>query len=78
MGRLLMLVVVIAAALAGVWFFVPGGKDMIGKYLPKSAEEAAPAAIVEQPAAESDAAATEGEAAAEGETAAAEEESTPN
>lgn len=29
MGRLVLFLIVIAAALAGVWFYAPGGKDML-------------------------------------------------
>ncbi len=29
MGRLLVFLIVVAAALAGVWFYAPGGKDML-------------------------------------------------
>jgi hypothetical protein len=29
MGRFLVFLIVVAAALAGVWFYVPGGKDML-------------------------------------------------
>lgn len=29
MGRLVLFLVVVAAALAGVWFYAPGGKDML-------------------------------------------------
>lgn len=29
MGRLLLILIVIAGALAGIWFFAPGGKDML-------------------------------------------------
>lgn len=29
MGRLVLFLIVVAAALAGVWFYAPGGKDML-------------------------------------------------
>jgi len=29
MGRLVLFLVVVAAALAGIWFYAPGGKDML-------------------------------------------------
>lgn len=29
MGRFVLFLIVIAAALAGVWFYAPGGKDML-------------------------------------------------
>ncbi len=29
MGRFILFLIVIAAALAGVWFYAPGGKDML-------------------------------------------------
>jgi hypothetical protein len=29
MGRFLVFLIIVAAALAGVWFYVPGGKDML-------------------------------------------------
>ncbi|NWG93212.1 MAG: hypothetical protein HXY21_12020 [Parvularculaceae bacterium] len=29
MGRLLVFLIVVAAALAGIWFYAPGGKDML-------------------------------------------------
>jgi len=62
MGRLVLFLVVVAAALAGVWFYAPGGKDMllgaksqVMGMLPgaskESADEAAPAAPeAEEPA----------------------------
>lgn len=72
MGRFLLFIIIIVAALAGVWFGMPGGKDMllgakdkIMSYVPgQAAEEAAPPAdapvveevIVEEPAAEEPAA----------------------
>jgi hypothetical protein len=72
MGRLLVFIVIIVAALAGAWFYVPGGKDMLlgakemaMGFMPGKAEEAAPAeeAVVEEAIAED----------AAGEDAAAEE-----
>lgn len=64
MGRFLVFIIIIVAALAGVWFYAPGGKDMLTgvkdkamSYVPGKAEEAAPAdAVVEEPAAEEPAA----------------------
>lgn len=72
MGRFLLFIIIIVAALAGVWFGMPGGKDMllgakdkVMSFVPgQAAEEAAPAAeetvveevIVEEPAAEEPAA----------------------
>ncbi|MFZ5617511.1 MAG: hypothetical protein ACOZAA_09360 [Pseudomonadota bacterium] len=52
MGRFLLFIIIIVAALAGVWFYMPGGKDMLTgakdkamSYVPGAAkEEAAPAA----------------------------------
>lgn len=52
MGRFLLFIIIIVAALAGVWFYMPGGKDLlIGakdkamSFVPGAAEEeAAPAA----------------------------------
>jgi hypothetical protein len=52
MGRFLLFIIIIAAALAGVWFGMPGGKDMllgakdkVMSYVPgQASEEAAPAA----------------------------------
>lgn len=60
MGRLLFFLVVIAAVLAGVWFYAPGGKDMLlgakdkaMSFVPGKADEAAPAAAaVDEPVAE--------------------------
>jgi len=61
MGRLLVFVIIIVAALAGAWFYMPGGKDMlmgakdkVMSFVPGKAEEAAPAAdaVVEEPATE--------------------------
>lgn len=60
MGRFLVFIIVVVAALAGVWFYAPGGKDMLTgvkdkamSYVPGKAEEAAPAdVVVEEPAAE--------------------------
>lgn len=64
MGRLLVFIIIIVAALAGAWFYMPGGKDMLMgakdkamSFMPGKAEEAAPAdAVVEEPAAEEPAA----------------------
>ena len=64
MGRLLVFIIIIVAALAGAWFYMPGGKDMLlgakdkaMSFMPGKAEEAAPAdAVVEEPAAEAPAA----------------------
>lgn len=65
MGRLLVFIIIIVAALAGAWFYMPGGKDMLlgvkdkaMSFMPGKADEAAPAAdvVVEEPAAEEPAA----------------------
>jgi hypothetical protein len=40
MGRLIFFLIIIAAILAGVWFFVPGGKDMMQGWMGKSDEAA--------------------------------------
>lgn len=64
MGRLLVFIIIIVAALAGAWFYMPGGKDMLlgakdkaMSFMPGKAEEAAPAdAVVEESAAEAPAA----------------------
>lgn len=47
MGRLLVFLLIIGAALAGVWFYMPGGKDMLlgakdkaMSYMPGKADEA--------------------------------------
>lgn len=49
MGRLVLFLVVVAAALAGIWFYAPGGKDMllgaksqVMGMLPGGADDAAP------------------------------------
>lgn len=60
MGRFLVFIIIIAAALAGVWFYMPGGKDMLSgakdkamSFVPGQAEEAAPAdAAAEEPVVE--------------------------
>jgi len=53
MGRLLLFIIIIGAALAGVWFYAPGGKDMLlgakdkaMSYMPGKAEEATAEDIV--------------------------------
>ena len=64
MGRFLVFIIIVVAALAGVWFYAPGGKDMLNgvkdkaiSFVPGKAEEAAPAdAVAEEPAAEEPAA----------------------
>ncbi len=50
MGRFLLFIIVIAAALAGVWFYAPGGKDMLlgakdkaMSHMPAKADDAADA-----------------------------------
>ncbi len=56
MGRFLVFIIIIVAALAGVWFGVPGGKDMlmgakdkVMSFVPgQAAEEAAPAAAADE------------------------------
>ncbi len=60
MGRILFFLIVVAAVLAGVWFKVPGGQDMllgakdkVMSFMPGKADEAAPAdVIVDEPVAE--------------------------
>ena len=60
MGRLLVFIIIIAAALAGVWFGVPGGKDMLlgakdkaMSYMPGKADEAVvEEVVVEEPVVE--------------------------
>ena len=53
MGRFLLFIIIIVAALAGVWFYAPGGKDMLlgakdkaMSYMPGKAEEATAEDIV--------------------------------
>jgi len=50
MGRFILLIIIVAAALAGVWFYAPGGKDMLlgakdkaMSYMPGGADAEAPA-----------------------------------
>lgn len=64
MGRLLVFIIIIGAALAGAWFYMPGGKDMLlgakdkaMSYLPGKADDSATDAAVVEPAAEEPAAA---------------------
>ena len=60
MGRLLVFIIVIVAALAGAWFYMPGGKDLLlgakdkaMSFMPGKAEEAATdAVVVEEPVVE--------------------------
>lgn len=72
MGRLLVFIIIIVAALAGAWFYMPGGKDMLlgvkdkaMSFMPGKADEAAPAdavvvePVVEEPAADAAPAAEE-------------------
>ncbi len=54
MGRFILFLIVVAAALAGVWFYMPGGKDMLTgakdkamSYMPGKADDAADAAVEE-------------------------------
>jgi hypothetical protein len=48
MGRLIVFLIVVGAALAGIWFYMPGGKDMLMgakekamSYMPGKADDAA-------------------------------------
>lgn len=48
MGRFILFLIVVGAALAGVWFYMPGGKDMLSgakekamSYMPGKADDAA-------------------------------------
>jgi hypothetical protein len=48
MGRFLLFLIIVVAALAGVWFYAPGGKDMLMGvkdkamgYMPGGADDAA-------------------------------------
>ncbi|MEK7266644.1 MAG: hypothetical protein AAB227_11165 [Pseudomonadota bacterium] len=60
MGRLLVFLIVIVAALAGAWFYMPGGKDMLlgakdkaMSFMPGKADDAATdAVVVEEPVVE--------------------------
>ncbi len=54
MGRFILFLIVVAAALAGVWFYMPGGKDMLTgakdkamSYMPGKADDAGDAAVEE-------------------------------
>lgn len=54
MGRFILFLIVVAAALAGVWFYMPGGKDMLQgakdkamSYMPGKADDADAAAVDE-------------------------------
>lgn len=62
MGRLVLFLIVVAAALAGVWFYAPGGKDMllgakstvmgmVGKAEPAATEVVVEEVVVEDAAA---------------------------
>jgi hypothetical protein len=57
MGRLLVFIIIIVAALAGVWFYMPGGqnllngaKDKVMSFMPGKADDAT--VVVEEPVAE--------------------------
>lgn len=60
MGRLLVFIIVIVAALAGAWFYMPGGKDMLTgakdkamSFMPGKADDGATdAVVVEEPVVE--------------------------
>jgi hypothetical protein len=60
MGRILFFLIVVAAVIAGVWFKVPGGQDMLlgakdkaMSFMPGKADDAAPADVtVDEPVAE--------------------------
>jgi hypothetical protein len=52
MGRILFFLIVVAAVIAGVWFKVPGGQDMLlgakdkaMSFMPGKADDAAPADV---------------------------------
>lgn len=54
MGRFILFLIVVAAALAGVWFYMPGGKDMLTgakdkamSYMPGKADDAGDVAVEE-------------------------------
>ena len=55
MGRLLFFIIIIGAALAGVWFYVPGGQDMLlgakdkaMSYMPGAADASDDADVVSE------------------------------
>lgn len=60
MGRLLVFIIIIVAALAGVWFYMPGGKDLLNGakdtvmgFMPgKSDEAVVEEVVVEEPVVE--------------------------